>query len=78
MSNKTHTIAPTRVDEKLYQLVQQVAQENDLKIAEVVRLALEDYCTPGVWTSPTPSVILPIVGTISDKGIEWNSSEVKK
>lgn len=78
MANKTKTIPPTRVDEKLYQLVQQVARANELTLAEVVRLALEDYCAPGVWVSSTPSVTVPIVGTISQEGIKWNSSEVTR
>lgn len=78
MPNKTKTIPPTRVNEQLYELVQKVARANELTLAEVVRLALEDYCAPCIGLRPMPSVIVPIVGTISDKGIKWNSSEVTR
>lgn len=61
-----------RVKPSLKSKLEQVAKEQELTLSEVIRLACEDYVCPHPL-----AVTLPIVGEISDKGIEWNSSEVK-
>lgn len=61
-----------RVKPSLKRRLEQVAEAQGLKLSEVIRAACEDY------TAPNPSaVVLPVLGQISDKGIEWKSSGVK-
>lgn len=70
MSNKTEYI-PFRCSPRLKARLEQVAKSQEITLSEVIRLACEDY------TSPKVGITVPIVGTISDKGIEWKSSEVR-
>lgn len=42
----THRLPQPRVNEKLFKAVHEVAAAQELDIADVIRLALEDYCAP--------------------------------
>lgn len=68
MSTKTKSIS-FRCSEKLRERLQRVAQEQEMTISEVITAACEDY------TTPHPLVSIPVLGVISQKGIEWNSSK---
>jgi hypothetical protein len=54
----THRLPQPRVSEKLFNLVHKVAAAQELGLADITRLALEDYC------SPMQEVDLPIAGEI--------------
>lgn len=69
MPKKTKSFPSVRTEETLYNVVQQVAEKQEISVAEVIRLALIDYCIPKRG--------IPVMGTISEKGIEWKSSEVE-
>lgn len=69
MPKKTKQLPSIRVEEALYSVVQQVAEAQDISQSEVMRLALIEYCTP--------KRRIPVLGTISDKGIEWFSNGVQ-
>lgn len=60
----THRLPQPRVSEKLFHLVNKVAVAQELDIADVIRLALEDYC------SPNPEIVsVPLVGRIEDNRV---------
>lgn len=59
MPKKIKTLPPIRVSEGLHNAVQAVAVAQDVAIAEVVRLALLDYCMPKVRP------VVPIIGELS-------------
>jgi hypothetical protein len=55
----THRLAEVRVSEELFYKVHQVAEAQGVDIADVQRLALEDYTSP-------PDNIVQIMGVIKD------------
>lgn len=57
-----------RVEPTLKSRLQQIADEENMKVSEVVRIACEDFCWPLDWVN------VPIVGTISERGIELIAS----
>ena len=70
MSQKTEYI-PFRCSKRLRAKMEVVAQEQEISLSEVIRLACENYCSP---------VLLPavsVVGELSAKGTDWNSIHAK-
>lgn len=60
----THRLPQPRVSEKLFHLVHKVAVAQELDVADVIRLALEDYC------APNPEIVsVPVVGEIKDNHV---------
>jgi hypothetical protein len=60
----THRLPQPRVSEKLFHLVHKVAVAQELDVADVIRLALEDYCAPNPKT-----VNVQVVGKIKDNHV---------
>ena len=68
----THRLPQPRVSESLFDKVQQVAAAQELGISDVIRLALEDYC------SPPDTFPIPIVGTLTNMGIELRRKDLAR
>jgi hypothetical protein len=71
----TQRLAEVRVSQELFNKVHQVAMAQELDIADVQRLALEDYCSP-----PENAVRIPIAGEIKDNHVvfyPWVRIETK-
>lgn len=66
---KTETIV-VRLAPSLKKHLELIAECQEMTLSHVIRAACEDYVMPNTKN------YIPIVGTISEKGIEWNSSEV--
>lgn len=70
MSQKTEYI-PFRCSPRLRAKLEIVAQTQEMKLSEVIRLACEHYasdvCLPAV----------PVIGELSAKGTDWNSIHSK-
>jgi len=60
----THRLPQPRVSEKLFNLVHNVAAAQELDVADVIRLALEDYC------APRETVQVPVIGTLTKDGVK--------
>jgi antitoxin component of RelBE/YafQ-DinJ toxin-antitoxin module len=61
-----------RCSARLKAALERVAEAQDMTLSEVIRAALEDY------VAPHQAFRVPLVGTISREGIEWNSPEVER
>lgn len=70
MSQKTETIL-FRCSPRLRAKLEIVAQTQEMKVSEVIRLACEHYvsgvCLPAA----------PVIGELSAKGTDWNSIHAK-
>lgn len=55
---------------KLRAALERVAEAQEMTLSEVIRAACEEY------VAPHQAFKVPIVGTISEKGIEWKSEKV--
>jgi hypothetical protein len=60
----THRLPQPRVSEDLFNLVHQVSEKQEVGVADVIRLALEDYCSP-----PAEVFNVPIIGEIQDNHV---------
>lgn len=69
MSNKTELLQ-FRCSPKLKTLLERVAASQEMSLSEVCRAACEDY------VYPHKSFEVPVLGTIGEKEIRWNSQEV--
>lgn len=71
MSAKTKLLQ-FRSSPKLKEALERVAEAQDMTLSEVCRAACEDYVYPHkVFT-------VPVLGTIGDEKISWNSPEVAR
>jgi hypothetical protein len=69
MSAKTKMLQ-FRCSTKLKTMLDIVAAAQDMTLSEVIRAACEDY------TQPHKSFTVPVLGTIGEKEVSWNSPEV--
>lgn len=67
---KTSTLPAVRVPADLRRKAEQVAASQELSLAEVIRAALEEYCTP-LEQGTAKVVRVPIVGEIQNNQVVW-------
>jgi hypothetical protein len=67
----THRLPETRITEQLYRAMHNAAKDNESRLTDLIRAALEQFFTDDIDTAAgfDPSFAVPVVGMLTDKGI---------
>jgi len=70
----SHRLPETRITEQLYRKMHQTANDNEAKLTDLIRAALEQFFADDIDTEAggIDSFAVPVVGTLTNKGFSFN------
>ena len=71
----THRLPETRITEQLYRAMHNAANDNEARLTDLIRAALEQFFNDDIDTEAglAPSFAVPVVGMLTNKGITFKT-----